>query len=304
MKPPEPIKKHPLDMTNILHGHARIPIAKRIARLESMLDGDEAMADVTGWLIERRVQGRPPSWFAIGFCEPWTTTSLAALRFARFVDARDYIAEHMEGDSSVEPTEHVWLTDKKTPLDNRGERDFAALLDALGEWPKLPSPYILAQLGCALHPADHPDDWEHGCIRERHRHMNPALPALIKRLEKTTKQDHELDRLLEYALTIKGDVAEALAKFDRSTGVWCRPSLTGNLNAAAKMCERVLPGFRWEVGATLSPGYGAHIERRTNGPGVHGYIESGPTPELALMLCLCRAVEGEHSHVLENTDAE
>lgn len=125
------------------------------------------MADVTGWLIERRVQGRPPSWFAIGFCEPWTTTSLAALRFARFVDARDYIAEHMEGDSSVEPTEHVWLTDKKTPLDNRGERDFAALLDALGEWPKLPSPYILAQLGCALHPADHPDDWERGKAIQR-----------------------------------------------------------------------------------------------------------------------------------------
>ena len=93
--------------------------------------------------------------------------------------------------------------------------------------------------------------------------MNPALPALIERLEKTTKQDHALDRLLECALTIKGDPVEALTKFDRSTGVWCRPSLTGNLNAAIKMCERVLPSFRWEVGATLSPGYGAHIERRT-----------------------------------------
>lgn len=163
----DPVKKHPLDMTNILRGHTRIPIANRIARLGALLDGDEAMADMTGWLIERRIQGQPPSWFAIGLCEPWTTTALAALRFARFVDARDYIAEHMKGDSSVEPTEHVWLTDKKPARDNRGERDFAELLYALGDWPKLPSPYILAQLGCALHPADHPDDWERGKAIQR-----------------------------------------------------------------------------------------------------------------------------------------
>lgn len=47
-------------------------------------------------------------------------------------------------------------------MTDRGEKDFFELLDALSEWPKLPSPYILAQLAYAHHADAHPDDWEHG----------------------------------------------------------------------------------------------------------------------------------------------
>jgi hypothetical protein len=50
---------------------------------------------------------------------------------------------------------------------DRGEKDFFELLDALSEWPKLPSPYILSQLGSyASKTADH-DDWERGKVIQR-----------------------------------------------------------------------------------------------------------------------------------------
>lgn len=65
-----------------------------------------------------------------------------------------------------------------------------------------------------------------------------------------------------------------------------------DLEAIIARCERELPGFRWEVGATLSPGYGAHLQRRTNAV-PHGYIESGGTPAAALLNCLHAALAGE-----------
>ena len=53
-------------------------------------------------------------------------------------------------------------------MSDRGEKDFFELLDALRAWPKLPSAYILAQLGSyASHTADYPEDWKVGKAIQR-----------------------------------------------------------------------------------------------------------------------------------------
>lgn len=48
---------------------------------------------------------------------------------------------------------------------DRGEKDFFELLDALSEWPKLPSGYILSQLGSYASKDDY--DWERGKAIQR-----------------------------------------------------------------------------------------------------------------------------------------
>jgi hypothetical protein len=45
-------------------------------------------------------------------------------------------------------------------VSDRGEKDFYELLDALRDWPKLPSPYILHQIGG--HCGEWPADWYRG----------------------------------------------------------------------------------------------------------------------------------------------
>jgi hypothetical protein len=75
----------------------------------------------TGWLIEADDE---PKWLTLKPAEAlwsmvFTTNSNEALRFARRVDAEDYIACHLD-DAPVVITEHQWI-DPQSPVSSRND---------------------------------------------------------------------------------------------------------------------------------------------------------------------------------------
>ncbi len=94
----------------------------------------------TGWLVEgwnARTGEFKACWWGLGdaFEERfgWTTDSTKALRFAREIDAQEYIVE--AGWTDAKPTEHVWGSVRPYPVDYLGKVIESAISESLsGDW--------------------------------------------------------------------------------------------------------------------------------------------------------------------------
>ncbi len=136
-----------------------------------------------------------------------------------------------------------------------------------------------------------------------------SLTDLIERVEGATEGDRETDCelwALHHGLTLEwqgttlvageegvvgwidpGRLARNFYTNRAKTGPGSIPAYTASLDAALALCERVLPGLWWNVGVCSADPltYSADFSDGTEEP--------GPTPALALILAMLKALQAK-----------
>lgn len=136
--------------------------------------------------------------------------------------------------------------------------------------------------------------------------MTSSYGEIVERLEKLTAPDRELDCLIAYASDLRAPeaidvswrervdrfgLAEAVGAADRSQNIWSSivPLYTASIDAAVALVEKMLPGWIWGAGNSSIASYCAQVRRMGVIEPDHRY-EFGPTPAIALLIALFRAL--------------
>lgn len=99
---------------SVLVPNGDVPFVHEALRIaaDQMTEREKVVADEIGWLIES--QWDRPMWLSLSKSVPgyWTPDSLKATRFARRVDAEDWLAsQEVVAPNKVTITEHIWSGD-------------------------------------------------------------------------------------------------------------------------------------------------------------------------------------------------
>jgi hypothetical protein len=128
-----------------------------------------------------------------------------------------------------------------------------------------------------------------------------TLPEIIARLEASTGPDRKLDELIarHFGWTYEFDEEELSECWRNPEGFACYvPRLTGSVDAALSLAERLLPGCRWTIDNT-GPVTASiwHFEDDAWRAGEETYQVEGNTPPLALVIATLRALSAQQSIV-------
>ena len=129
----------------------------------------------------------------------------------------------------------------------------------------------------------------HSESKEEQMESARDLTDILARLEAATGPDQELDKLIGAALGsnphITGPVSAA------GVGITRYDHITASLDAALALVERVLPGWAWAIFGP-DPSFGLPMCEASLAPGdaFSGVKVDGPTPALALLIAMTRAL--------------
>lgn len=130
-----------------------------------------------------------------------------------------------------------------------------------------------------------------------------TLAPIIAALEKASGPDRALDGLIalacgheredvhgrQFASVVERLGAETFKPSDWDS--WSVPPYTDSLDAAAWLIGKVLPGWWWIIGNNYEPQpYRANVGNGSPNEGHPCFPALAPTPPLALLLSLCRAL--------------